>query len=575
MLSISTQPTTVPADREHTRTLTAPRVGVWLLLLAVTTLLSLVDYDSFQVGAWIDDVSYITLARSITQPDVHAWLVAHPAARPVSFPPGYPLFLAPLVALFPHSLVALKLSSLLLTLAIVSLLYWGWPWFAPGFSYRWSVVVAGLYGISRLTIEHTRMVMSEPLFTLLSLVVLLLTERSARGKGSLAQSLMLGAICAYAFTVRSVALFLVAAVFGYLLWRSRARAWRALVPALAAGLVVIALISLAPAADLSGIVPARYFRGQGSIAGPLLAPETVAPVTNAGENDAGDAPGVGLAALLNTYVKEGMIQRFGYDLDALVVPIGGGPVEERITQVLAAPWLPVFIGFVISGIVLLGFAACLVGGRVSAFMTFGAVYLFGTLVWVSEGGRLLYPIFAQILLAFLVGVDVLFSAGMKLVRRARPVSVRARSYVLGAMVVAVSVLSLYQVTKIQDSRIHVGDLAARTQWLMENSAPSAVYMTEQTIIDTVYSGRRVVRYPTGCADAAATWNYIQEHNVSYVLVASHKWWQEVYMPEYTPAAQCVLDALAGLSAAGHVREVYSSGPTLIRVYQVETGSATG
>jgi len=64
----------------------------------------------------------------------------------------------------------LKLSSLAITLLCTTLLHWGWQWYAPGTSYHWAIAVTALYGLSSLAIQHTRMVMSEPLFALLALL---------------------------------------------------------------------------------------------------------------------------------------------------------------------------------------------------------------------------------------------------------------------------------------------------------------------------------------------------------------------------------------------------------------------
>jgi hypothetical protein len=138
-----------------------------VLLLAVAVL-ALSHYDSFHLGTWIDGATYVVQARALLEPDLRAWLATHPA--PMTFPPGYPFFLAPLVALSPGSLLVLKLSSLAVTLLCATLLYWGWQWYAPGTSYYWASAATTLCGLSSLTIQHTRMVMSEPLFALLALL---------------------------------------------------------------------------------------------------------------------------------------------------------------------------------------------------------------------------------------------------------------------------------------------------------------------------------------------------------------------------------------------------------------------
>ena len=157
-------------------------MGVWVAILLAIVVVSLWDYDSFEMGAWVDDATYIGLARALWQPDSYAWLAANTDNAALTFPPGYSLVLAPLVALFPDGFLIPQLTSLLFTLLCATVLYWGWPWFAPGTSEKWAIAVTILYGVSSLTIEHTRMVMSEPLFTLLTLLALLVTERAARSR---------------------------------------------------------------------------------------------------------------------------------------------------------------------------------------------------------------------------------------------------------------------------------------------------------------------------------------------------------------------------------------------------------
>ncbi len=543
---------------------TAFRIGIWVAILLALAILALTDYDSFQLGTWTDDATYVGLARALLAPHLHAWLTTHPALA--TFPPGYPLFLAPLVALFPGSLLVLKLSSLVVTLLCATLLYWGWRWYAPGTSYRWAIVVTGLYAVSALTIEHTRMVMSEPLFTLLSLLALLLAERAARGRARLGPDLALGALLAFSMLVRSVGLILVLTVLAYVAIRQGQRWWATLGVTTAGMVAALALVVwLAPAA-LADMVPTRYLTGwTTSLPGSSVNTQPAAAAKG--------SEGTQVAALLDhaqllfrVLVLGGIVQRFGMDVDSLVLPVGGGSNEAKLAEAIGLPGLPWAISYFVSGLVILGFVACFVRRRSTAFVVFGPVYLALTFVWESAGGRLFHPILPQLILAFLLGVDAVVR-GLSAVVSGRALT-RARLPFLVVFVILLALLSVRKSLRLPDTRLHVGDLQARSSWLTANSAPSDTLMSEVPAVELVYTNRKTVGYPDGCPSPEELTSYLVANQVDFVLVAPQIRWQEEYMPVFSEHTQCVLEALVALQTEGRAEQVFASEVRHLQVSRI-------
>lgn len=539
------------------------RIGVWATLLLTLSLLALQDYDSFQFGTYSDDATYVMHARALLAPELRAWLAAHPVLA--SFPPGYPLFLAPLVALFPGNVLVLKLSSLAATLLCATLLYWGWSWYAPGTSYRWAIAVTALYGLSSLTIEHTRMVVSEPVFALLTLLALLLAERAARGSPRLGPDLLLGALLALSVLVRSAGLILVMTVLAYVAIRQGRRCWATLGAAAAAAAATLALVVWLTPAALADIVPSRYLR---DMAAPVLSlPVDTQPVAGAeGPERTQVALPDRARHLFQDYVVGGIMQRFGKDLDRLVVQVGGGNNEAALAEAIGLPWLPWATSYFISGLVLLGFVTCFVRRRSTAFVVFGPVYLGVTWVWVSEGGRLFYPILPQLILAFLLGVEAIV-CGLIAVAGARTLP-RARLTFLVLFVTLLALLSLRKSLGLPDTRLHVGDLKARSSWLTENARSSDTLMSEAPAVDFAYTHLKTVGYPDGCPSPEALTRYLIANQVDFALVAPQIQWQAQYRPILSKRSQCVSKALVVLQTEGRAEEVFASMDGQLQILRI-------
>jgi hypothetical protein len=541
----------------------AVRIGVWAVLMLGLAVLALSHYDSFQFGTWKDDATYVVQARALLTPDLRAWLATHGVSA--SFPPGYPLLLAPLVAIFPGNLLVLRLSSLAATLLCATLLYWGWAWFTPWISHRWVIAVTGLYVMSALTIEHTRMVMSEPVFTVLCLLALLLAERGARRGARWGPDLALGAVLACSVLVRSVGLILVLTVVAYLAIRQGRRWWPSLA-ATALGMVAVLtlVVALTPASP-ADIVPVRYLTDWvGSLSSALAhsPPTAVAADPEVNQATLGDQAQRMFAGL----ILGGLEQRFGIDVDSLVLPAGGGRNETELASAIRMPWLPAVTSYFVSGLVILGFVACFVRKRATAFVVFGPVYLALTLVWESAGGRLLYPILPQLILAFLLGVDAVWRGLTAVVGRQALTTARVPFLIL--FVVLLGLLSVRESLRLPDTRLFVGDLQARSSWLAANAARSDTLMSPAPAVDSAYTNLRTVAYPAGCPSAEDLTRYLVANQVDFVLVAPDIFWQQEYVPTFSEHTECVANALAGLEIERRAKQVFASKGNDIQVFRV-------
>ena len=128
-------------------------------------------------------------------------------------------------------------------------------------------------------------------------------------------------------------------------------------------------------------------------------------------------------------------------------------------------------------------------------------------------------------------------------------------------------VSAYKSFTIEDSRLHVGVVQARTTWLKANTVPSAIVMTEAPETDFLYSGRRTIRQPQSLASAAELEGFLVEHSVDYILIAPRIKWQPSYIPTYSNETTYILSLMAELVSEGRITLVYSSERDLVKVFK--------
>ncbi len=559
-------------DKEND--LSGPRIGqllAWLAMMAGAIVLFLNKFQLFQVGVYRDDASYVVLARSLVQAERYGLINAPGEPAATNFPFGFPLLLAPGVLLFPENLDALKAISLLATLVNGSLLFWGWRYFSSGKSQWWGLAVSAAYLFSPLAVSHAGMVMSEPAFTTFCLVALMFASRL---RGTWWWSLGISAALAAALLVKTVGVVLILVVFFHLLLKEGRRAGGKIARiVLQMGLLIGVATALTPV-EWQQLLPVEYLRSSnaaflrvpmnivfGSSGDEAASPEPAPPAETAEEDYDLGTPSV--AEMLRYGVK----WHLGRDVPNLVLPVGNDRVQ-RYADSLGVPFAVPVGRALVSALVFLGFVRWFLREKLSVFALFGAIYLASLFLWTWDGLRLLYPIEPQLQFGLLLGLEAVVGIAARL-----PISWglsrRGHGYLLSAMVVALVGLSGYQSLRIDDSRLHTGDLTARTAWLSANVPATAVFATEQPAADFLYSKRRTVPYPSLGPDQSTLRQYLSSRGAEFVLVApAVRWSDGGYQPVYSEAAKNMLLALAPLASDGRAALVHSSPDNTIRIYEV-------
>lgn len=471
--------------------------GVLLLALALSAALALARFDSFQVGAFYDDAHYVVLAEALA--DGHGMrLVSYPEAPPEwAFPPGWPLMLAPVAALFPARYDALKLLSLACWLGSIPLVH---RLSAGRLAPPWRWLLTLLVALHPALVQTAGMVMSEAPYLFFSLLALVLFERWSERDGreerqerpGLRTGLLLAAAAAAAWAqlVRTVGIALSPAFVAAPLLRRR---WRD--AALAAGALAACLLpqlawSLARRGDLLS-------------AGYRFHIFTGSPLDKLGH----------MAANAREYAVI---------LPDLLVPLFG----PRLAPALAGAglgWVPAALRAALLAGVAIGFALLLRRPRaleLYAVAYSGAVLAFWNPVLESAQERYLLPLLPFLYLCLLRAGAALTGA----LARRRPGSAapgRGPAWPARAGVALASpLLLLLAVRNLQDVvhpvREAMTDLAAGSGWIAAHAPADAVVMTKNPVQDYLYARRRTVPYPEPGRDLAAE---VAARGVDYVLVA--------------------------------------------------------
>ncbi len=135
-------------------------------------------------------------------------------------------------------------------------------------------------------------------------------------------------------------------------------------------------------------------------------------------------------------------------------------------------------------------------------------------------------------------------------------------------VALLAVLSVRKSVLLPDSRLHAGDMQARSSWLAANSARSDTLMSEAPAVDSAYTNRKTVGYPGGCPSPGELTGYLMANEVDYVLVAPQILWQEQYMPILSGQTQCVLNALVSLQTEGRAEPVFGSTGNHLQIVHI-------
>lgn len=521
-------------------------------LLILTTFLSVRNYDSFQIGTYMDDASYVVLARSLVFGKSYGLINFPGESQSTRYPFGFPLLLSPLVLLFPQTFNTLKLISLFATLANDALLFFGWPFLCRNKSHWWSLSITALYSLSPLVIGHTRMVMSEPAFTTFTLLSLILVEKylSEDGAKRPLYVFLVGAAAFFTLFIRTVGIALVIAIgirvtLLPMQWTSKIRwlAWFVI-----GGITLVFVILITTPVTVKSLVPVEYVDqfDHPQLWGQVRIEDALLPR---------------LIGALRDYASQ--------HLREAVIPIGGGHRELELGRRLGIPNLPLLTGLMIGSLMLLGMLVFQEQGLFPSALIFAMLYFGAILVWPWRGARFLYPIQPFLFYYLLEGIRLIAkpfnTAKLKIFDSAYSLI----NLGTGVCCFILLCLSLYKgITDNGNSLQYVRDFQVGTVWLRENSPSDAVIMAQQPQSVYLYSDRKTVDYAR-IADSSQLKDAIQRQNIDYILVAPKLEWRQDGLLVYDAYTQeTFLPSINQLEAQRELYLIYESEKDMVKLYQV-------
>lgn len=186
-------------------------------VLCLSAVLAALLAPLYYPGEFQDDVAYVAVSRAMVEGKGYTTLFSVTGGLESKYPPGYPLLMAPIQALFPHSLDLLRLETALMGLGAVALVWFRFPKFGP--------FAALLTGLNPFWCFYQGTLMSDIPFAFFFLAFFGKMEQlSDASELTRRDRLELAITMACAFYVRSVGLVLMVTYFLVLwLWKIKRR----------------------------------------------------------------------------------------------------------------------------------------------------------------------------------------------------------------------------------------------------------------------------------------------------------------------------------------------------------------
>ncbi|MBN1313934.1 MAG: hypothetical protein JXA42_00635 [Anaerolineales bacterium] len=584
-------PTLEPVQKKPDRI----QIIIWSVLFVIMVALALRDYSSFQIGAYLDDAKYVLLTRAVVNSEQFGLHYSPGAVMPTPYPIGYPVLLAPLFRLFQENLDLVKISSLFFSCLNAALLFFGWRRLSSR-SYWWGLAITGLYMLSPRTIEHTRMIMSEPVFITFCLLVMILAPGVRKIKQNSVWYAAISITMVSALLVRTAGLLLVLTVFFDFFLIKKWRIWKPLFTITTIMLAILAMIVVFTPFGIFDIFPSRYvsewkitymFQSDAAIIGQAIAEQSNAGLTNSGQADVEQVIAEQVdnnrdlyrsisekqkdASIKRTFMENitrlirSNFNRLLENLRILVLPIGGGETEESIAKLIGLPFLPIFLQYLILSLVVLGLGRLLKESiRMPAL--FSVIYIIGLAMWNWIDLRLLYPMQPFLMLSFLMGIEHLLTTAGKAVKMKDG---KYSRFAINGLVFFLAVISIYSSLKIENTRDHAGDLEQRTRWIRENTDPTYIVMTETPVVDYMFSNRKTINF-YDFFQAAHPVDFLKANQVDLILIAPHIYWRQVYTPNLSEISQNLVALLEKEPLQSQVELIHSSIDENIYIYRIKT-----
>jgi len=458
--------------------------GALVLILILGATLAILRFNSFQVGALVDDAHYVVLAESLAGGRGYR-LINFPDAPPEwAFPPGWPLLLSSAAKLFPGNYQSYKLLPVILWLASIVLMY---RFFAGRIQSPYLEFLILLIALSPTTISLSVTLMSEMAYLFFSVLVLVLFDRweqdHVNRKGT--RWLMMVGIAILAVVVqliRTVGLSMLLALIVYLLFSRRYQQ---------AGIVILA--------SLVGIFPQLWLNRQDG--GSLISQGYQSQVFSDSILERIGHIWVNLQIYLNETIANALLPVFSPNIKSAFAGFGLGMIPTLVNALLL---ILIFLGFVL---------ACRKPGLSEIYL---AVYFLGILnFWNPDVGaghrRFVIPMLPFFYFYLIQGV--LWVSRRIVGDRQKLVTIS----MAGLVILMASVSVVRNIQNWRDPiRARMIDLSSGADWIAENTPPESIVMTWDPVPRYLYAYRRTVPYPDEAQDLD---EYIKANGIDYILVS--------------------------------------------------------
>lgn len=455
-----------------------------VLFLAISgfLLLGAFSFNDFQVGGFTDDATYITLARSLA--DGNGFTLANNPVpvRETTFPPGYPLLLVPLAFLWPDNFLPMQVASFIATLTSICI-FWliaedRTVIHCSPISRAAAVI---LFAIHPFIVGASSMVMSEPVFTMLSLAVIAAVwryEKTTRWRWPMA--FLLAALLNMTIAVRTIGFSLTIASFFYLLVLRRE----------------VRESILLGAMWLITFIPLLFHNFQSG--GGVLSPGYI------GQTATGSTLWDKLVQV-GTNFSQYMSARLPY----LLVPVP----QIAIFASLA-------LGVILVLLMLIGAKKLTRQGQL--ILVYLTIFFIGILLfWNPSVGstqsRFLIPIIPWMLLLVIAGFERLLEFANKWLHQRIPNQAPKFAIVLMIVVIALLYLGRNAQAAISPIRFRMTDLSVGTSWIAANAPADVIVVSQDPVPMSLYTERYTVSYPNVTGDALLKSLVLAD--VDYLVVA--------------------------------------------------------
>jgi hypothetical protein len=449
-------------------------------LLVVSALLGALRFDGYPVGGHVDDAYYAVLAEGLATG--HGYRLINSPDEPVGpyFPPGWPLLLAPLLAISPGDYTLPKLLLQLLRLLSIPLTYW---LFAPRLPRLDATLLAALVAMSSGLIGYSGILLSEISYLFCSLLALVLFALWDSDRSRSVWVLFGGFVIAlYATLIRTIGVTLVCAMLAHLLLSRRFRH------------LGLAVGSLALVAGSFALLNAR-------IGGAFLSAEYRQHVSH-----------IIAGFLKSSDAWPALVRQSADSLFNVVLPLFGPTTLAALRQVGLGTLLTALAALIVL-LAALGLVRSL--RRPAPSDLYVVFYLAFLAVWLAYTGtmddRFLVPmlpfVFFYLLVAFRWAV----------LRLTQQDERRTRLALLALTVGIVAMSTARNVKDWQDPmREKIADLTAGRVWIRDNTPADSLVMTRDPVTDFLYVRRKTLPYPKEEQDLLKG---ITDSGADYVIVA--------------------------------------------------------